>query len=255
MTISTVISYCSNDQDFIRDVVEKVRPFSTEISISFSTHLFSGEFEDHQKLTTSLEQLNGTVKVQFPYVHGERPTPGHWHNRARAYGYQVLTKPADWILFLDGDEVVDTLEFMKWLDSPLFGYHTGYRFLGHWYFRDTCWQATSREDVSVLAQASKCNFQFLDNCPGERLGLLDPGSVSNVRGVDGALMFHHYSWARTKEGMLTKVRSWGHKNDQPWEQMINYHFEQHPEFNESLTDFVHGYNFRKVEPFINAHVT
>jgi hypothetical protein len=50
---------------------------------------------------------------------------------------------------------------------------------------------------------------------------------------------HHYSWVRTKEEMLRKVKAWGHTNDKDWNTLIEEEFSR--EFNGK--DFVHGYNF------------
>jgi hypothetical protein len=47
--------------------------------------------------------------------------------------------------------------------------------------------------------------------------------------------------------MLKKVRSWGHKEDRNWEDLVEKEFSQ--EF--SGKDFVHGYEFTKVAPFVD----
>jgi hypothetical protein len=55
-------------------------------------------------------------------------------------------------------------------------------------------------------------------------------------------MFHHFSWVRTKEEMLTKVRSWAHRNDCNWTDLVEQEFTH--EF--TGRDFVHGYSYRTV---------
>jgi len=250
--ISTIISYCSNDKDFIDECIEHALPFSQEISVCSSSHFFDGMLENFEEKLRFYKKYEGKINpISFPFDSTKHP--GQLHNRMRAWGWKALTKPVDWILFLDADEIVDTEKFITWINSVNLEVFTGYRFIGYWYFRDTCWQANSLENVSVLAKASKCSYEFLDNCLGERLGLLDSQSVSNVKDLNNQSMFHHYSWARTKEGMIRKAKSWGHHNDKDWLALIEQEFKR--DFNETCIDFVHGYSFKKVEPFINVRIT
>ena len=60
-------------------------------------------------------------------------------------------------------------------------------------------------------------------------------------------MFHHFSWVRTKEEMLKKVRSWGHKGDRNWIELVEKEFST--DFQK--TDFIHGYQYKIVEPLFN----
>jgi len=56
------------------------------------------------------------------------------------------------------------------------------------------------------------------------------------------VFFHHYSWARTKEQMLTKVKNWGHRKQRNWQELVENEFSH--EFNGK--DFIHGYNYSRV---------
>ena len=60
-------------------------------------------------------------------------------------------------------------------------------------------------------------------------------------------MMHHFSWVRTKEEMLTKVKNWGHASDKDWIVGIEEEFSR--DFNG--TDFVHGYSYNIVENTFN----
>jgi len=251
MKISTVISYCSNDKDFINDCIFHAKPFSTQVAVATCTHFFDGQPEDTAGILETVKQNYPIQYAVFPFT-GDRPTYGHWHNRMRAYAWQALTIPTDWVLFLDADEIIDTDKFMYWINHFDLTKFSAYRILGYWYFRDTCWQANQIEEVAVLTRWNKCNFEYLDNCPGERFGLLDAQSQRNVADTFNQPMFHHYSWARTKEGMLRKVKSWGHSGNMPWADLIEKEFKR--EFNETCKDFVHNYSFKKVEPFINVRI-
>ena len=256
MTISTVISYCSNDKDFINACISHAKPFSKQISVCACTNFFDGQKEDSENLMKVVEANQPLLFTIFPFYQrfqGDRENYGQWHNRMRAHGWQSLTEPTDWVLFLDADEIVDTDKFIHWLANFNVNASSAYRFLGYWYFRDTCWQANQTEEVSVMTRWNKCNWNYLDCCPGERFGLLDAQSQRNVADILNQPMFHHYSWARTKEGMLRKVKSWGHSGNKPWNELIEKEFKR--EFNETCKDFVHNYTFKKVGPFINARIT
>ena len=54
------------------------------------------------------------------------------------------------------------------------------------------------------------------------------------------VIFHHYSWVRTKSELLLKTKSWAHKNDKNWNELIEIEF---------LTDFsgtdpINNYNYK-----------
>jgi hypothetical protein len=55
-------------------------------------------------------------------------------------------------------------------------------------------------------------------------------------------LFHHYSWVRSQDEMLKKVRTWGHRNERDWEALVKEEFSR--DF--SGKDFVHGYSFETV---------
>jgi hypothetical protein len=65
-------------------------------------------------------------------------------------------------------------------------------------------------------------------------------------------LVHHYSWVRTREQMLRKVRAWGHNRDRDWEKLVAEHFAR-PEserIGPRFRDFIHGYSYETVTPYI-----
>jgi hypothetical protein len=74
-------------------------------------------------------------------------------------------------------------------------------------------------------------------------------TIKVVTGPRGEF-FHYFSWARTKQEMLVKTASWGHKNDRDWHSLIEKEFSH--EFNS--TDFVHGYSYNIVEDQFNLGI-
>ena len=69
-----------------------------------------------------------------------------------------------------------------------------------------------------------------------------------VNGLDSEPMIHHYSWVRTYEEMLKKVKHWGNTKDKDWTTMVHKEFEK--DFDG--TDFVHNYEYNKVEGYIES---
>jgi len=65
-----------------------------------------------------------------------------------------------------------------------------------------------------------------------------------VRGLDGEVMFDHFSWVRSREVMVKKVMNWGHREDRDWLSLVNKAFDS-----DILTtpDFVHGYEYDIIE--------
>lgn len=66
-------------------------------------------------------------------------------------------------------------------------------------------------------------------------------------GLDKKPLAHHYSWVRTKGEMLKKVETFGHKSDRDWVALVEKEFSH--EF--SGKDFVSGYEYETVEPYIS----
>jgi hypothetical protein len=65
--------------------------------------------------------------------------------------------------------------------------------------------------------------------------------------LNDQVLCHHYSWVRTKDEMLQKVKSWGHSADKNWTQLVEEEFSR--DFNG--TDFVHGYTYDIVPNTLN----
>lgn len=58
---------------------------------------------------------------------------------------------------------------------------------------------------------------------------------------------NHFSWVRSKQEMLLKVKNWGHNNDRDWLSLIEEEFSR--DFNG--IDFVHGYSYTLVDNTFN----
>jgi hypothetical protein len=171
--------------------------------------------------------------------------PAHfWHSLSRLVGHAFLDEEIETVLFLDADEVPEGKKVAEWLDCSDYMHHTVLKLANYWYFREPIYQALRFEDSVVLVQKRALQREILlDSQERDAIYHLLPGPKRrNVTGPDGAPMFHHYSWVRTREEMLKKVQSWGHKGDRDWVTLVQ------EEFSGPFrgTDFVHGYSYKSV---------
>jgi hypothetical protein len=243
--ISTVINYCTNDYKFLKPCIQSVLPFSQEVIFSYCDCFFDGQEENIPLINKSIEENPEAQSIGFPYYKvrdlGEY---GFMHNYNRAMGWQALSKPVDWILFIDCDEIADPC-FYLWLKHATFN-HESYRINSYWYFRETYWQAIQHEDSAVLTQNKDFTFDSIVKSSGERFGLMHTDRIHGQNDLLGSPMFHHYSWVGNEQRLLRKVKAWGHTSNRDWTSMIHEEFKR--DFNETCKDPVHNYSYRKVKP-------
>lgn len=248
MSISTVINFCSSDYPFLRPCIESVRPFSSQILVPICDHFFDGKKEMRETLNAIYSENLDVQFLEFPFDKSKKIYgASYWHNFARLIASYFVV--ADYVLFIDTDEIADTSGVSKWLNTFPYQDYAMLRLLNYWYFRQSTIRATNWEDTPLLVNKNVLNGQLLMN-ERERAGMYDCNTNKKIRrvaGLDDKPLFHHYSWVRTKEQMVRKTTSWGHNKDRDWAYLIEEEFSR--PFNG--TDFVHGYEFEEVEPFVN----
>ena len=110
--ITTIINYCTNDYRFIKDCIDNVRRFSTEIIVPVSDCFFDGTPENRELLDKTYRENEGVNFIEYEWTEGNEPR--YWHNMSRWIGTQNCS--TEWILFLDADEVVESDKFLGWLN-------------------------------------------------------------------------------------------------------------------------------------------
>lgn len=256
-SLATVVNFCSNERRFIRATLEQAMLFSRQVIIPVCDHFFDSTPENRLLLDQVYAAFPNCLFIEYPFIPKKIPKkiwkkvdPAHfWHSLSRLLGVQYLDEDIETVLFLDADEVPDGKRFNQWLDCSDYMHHTAIKLSNYWYFRDPTNQALKFEDSVVLAQRRALELDILLN-QEERdaiYNLLPGPKRRNVNGSDGYPMFHHYSWVRTQDEMLKKVRAWGHKDDRNWEGLVN------EEFTGPFRgiDFVHGYSYKTVKPFVD----
>ncbi len=249
-SIASIISFCSLDEHFLPYAIEAALPFSDQILISLCDHRFDGSKENNQKYFETISECTFVEYAFSDRLYGTEQfiDPGsllyhhHWHNTSRLVPTYFLDSQIEWVLFLDADEIIDTDRFMQmtWEEDV-------YRLASYWYFRETFLQATTWPDSAVLMPRQYVTPDTLLH-PKERSGWIKSlGGQNMVLGQDQKPLVHHYSWVRSKQEMLQKVNCWGHGSEDNWEALIEKEMEQ--DF--SGTDFVYGFDYKKVKPFID----
>ena len=242
MKITTIISYCTNDERFIRPCIDNALQVSDEIIIPVSSHWYDGTVEDMNAieiLAAEYPQVNITT---FDWEPGKHPR--YWNNMARAIGIHLASKTSDWLMFIDTDEIIDTTLFNKFKQEFPFNEYDSLKIGNYTYFREPIYRANTNEDSVVMVRKEYAIINP-DNLSVEREQLHEMLNVRKRRMVlfNDTPLVHHFSWVRTKEQMVNKVSSWSHRDDKDWISCINEEFSR--DFNGK--DFIHGYSYETVE--------
>jgi hypothetical protein len=253
-SIATIVNFCSNESRFIQTTLEQALLFSEQVIIPVCDHFFDGTGENRALLNQIYAAFPDCLFIEYPYLPEKMPKkiwqkvePAHfWHSLSRLVGFAHLNEEIETVLFLDADEIPEGKRFAEWLDCSDYKQHTTLKLANYWYFRDPSNQALRFEDSVILAQKRALEFDLLMH-KEERDAIYNllPGPKRRyVAGSDGAPIFHHYSWVRTKEEMLRKVRTWKQPEGKDWEALV------HEEFASGFrgTDFVRGYSYRSIPP-------
>lgn len=254
---SIVINYCTNEAAFLPILLRECCKISDEVIVSYGDKLYDGTIEDHSALQSLKSAFPGvtfseyTVDVSLPVSQRKgvmkRPT-AYWHNLARWNGLRHVSN--DWILLLDADEIPEGDRFAEWFvkSSAHLDESCAYKIANYWYFKSARYRAVQIEDSVLLMHASHMTEDniFGDN---ERDHLIAASGAKLVRQLSdarGTPMFHHFSWVRTRDGMMTKLTNWAHRDDMfstvTPQNMADYIFGS-----DAINDIVHNYTYNVVD--------
>lgn len=251
--LTIFINYCSNEQAFIRPLLGQALKITNSVIVSIGSHKYrTYEPEDSNHISTLAAEFSGVEFVIYdvsPELEKANPLKhrpaAYWHNVGRMAAWRkyqsAARQMADWILFIDADEVPEATVFVDWFRVQILYEDVAYRFANYWYFREPTLQATTLEHSPIMVHSSRFHGA------GENALMRDMerhGITENMpEVVITAPMFHHFSWVRTEADMIRKVTSWGHCADRAdWVAKVREEFSR--PF--SGTDFVHGYTYKSV---------
>lgn len=238
--------------------MEEASRFSSQIIVPVCDHFFDGTPENRSLLEEIYKAFPEVQFVEYPFIPRKiskkllKSLSAHfWHSLSRLIAFQFLDEGMEYVLFLDADEIPDGCRFFEWFACGDVVNYAVLKMANYWYFREVIYQADVWEDSILLAHKRAITPSMLLH-RDERDAIYHSISGQKQRkmvGVDGNPMFHHYSWVRTREEMLRKVKSWGHKSDRNWEVLVKKEFDQPFQG----VDFVHQYRFKTVSPFFEVH--
>ena len=256
--VSVVISYSSNEKVTIIPTLSQTSKFSDDIVVSFGSHLSNGSAEDKGHISELAERF---PKVQFAEyqvnfslnlseqdgVH-DRPK-AYWHNLARWTGVNKLRRK-QWVFLLDADEVPDGKLVQHWLPNfyPKLLEARCYRIASFWYFKKPIFQATTLEEAALLIHYRHLNKANIFG-DWERSHLISHSQCDiqhDIKGKENQVLWHHFSWVRSKDAMTNKLKHWGHADDifkdVDVEKLVHDVFKD-----DNVNDIVHQYQYRLVE--------
>ena len=245
MKIEAVVLFSSNDKRFFKHCIENLLEASIKVKVVTYSHMWAGTPEDTQALLECNELFKTNPNYQQYQIEWQPgKSPWYWEGLGRYLATQEVDDQADFILYIDVDEVIDPKKFTLWEKSQNLSQYDVIKLANFWYWREPIYQAEQVEDSIVLCKTSLAKsigmseggreIYFNSSTNRTKLGHSDP-------------FIHHYSWVRTKEEMLKKVLNWGHKDDSfDWISKIEEEFSR--DFNG--TDFIHKYNYNIVNNFI-----
>jgi len=248
--ITTLINYCTNDYKFIGACVEEALKFSIEVIVPYTDYFYDGSPENKALLDKTIQENPRAKFIFFPYDPKLNVLPQHWVTFARVIGWKYSSSETDFILFLDADEVVDGNRFLEWQKGFPLSKMNVIKLANYYYFRDIIYQSETYEDSAVIARKNQLSeemiMDFLDRDKSFR-DITEP-KARMVLGADNQPLIHHYSWVRSEAEMIKKVSTWGHSHERDWVQLVKDEFAN----GFKGVDFVHGYTYKTVKPFIKT---
>jgi hypothetical protein len=134
----------------------------------------------------------------------------YWHSTSRYVAYHFV-KDAEYVLFLDADEICDTKRFIDWLELTPYRFFTAFSFPGYFYFLRPEYQCQVHFGSMLFARREDLGAEALLSVD-ERKGtfqVLGGKKEEGILALDNVPIFHHYSWVRSKKELYRKVRTCG----------------------------------------------
>jgi hypothetical protein len=256
-SVSVMVNYCSNERPFIDALLTQCLQFSSDIAVSYGSHLYDGTPEDMEHISQCQLSFPAVHFVSYPVDRTldlsrqpgvtNRPT-AYWHNLARWTAYLAL-KNRGWAFVIDADEIPEGARVAQWLERvfPFLKENECYKMANYWYFKDPANRADTLEDSVLLIHTAHINRQTMFG-DDERDHLIRESGCSLLRRVRdrrNEVLWHHFSWCRSRKGMEHKIRNWAHSNDlfknADADKLVALVFQ-----NDRVNDVVHGYSYTKV---------
>lgn len=253
MKITSIINYCTNDYMLLKPCIDGVLPFSNKVIVVYCDHFLDGTPENAELIKKSVAENPNAEFLEFQY---DPTQSSRWHHNAcRKIGFINAPQDTEYFMLLDVDEIIEPNKFIIWWDSQKNNLLDSYRLSCYWYFRDFKYRCKNIEEaIAIVKRGPLTENDLLIFHQEERKALfwcLPENRRMDKCNLNGIPFSHHYSWVRSREGMIRKVQSWGHNKDLNWVPLVEKEFEQ--PFRGK--DVVFGdREYEIVEPYINPPI-
>ena len=247
--ITTIINYCTNDYIFLKPCIDAALKFSYKVIVPYCTHFHDGTPQDPSLLQRSVDENPMVEFIEFQY---DSSQSSRWHcNVSRKIGISLAPEDTDYFMFLDTDEIVVPDEFNAWWSAQQSNLLESYKLANYFYFRESKYQCTELQDsIALVRNGDYIQDPYIFH-NDERSGVyIYVPERQRARGctLNGKPFIHHYSWVRTKDAMLKKVKAWSHNKDKDWISLVEKEFEM--PFRGK--DMIFGFDYITVEPHLVA---
>ena len=248
--IEAVILYSSNDSKYFKHCIENLLTLNIPCHVITYTHMWMGTPENME-----IYEKSHNIFKHNPLYHSYlvKWTPGqtawYWEYVGRNTGIQNVK--SEYTLLIDIDEIVDIDLTKKWIDSEYFKKYDTLKLGSYQYWREPQYKSDLNHSLTVMVKtelAKKIPFGGYGREP-----YFQCSSNSTWWNNFDNFFIDHYSWIRTKEEWLNKVKNWGHHSDKTnWVDLVEAEFSR--EFDETKTDFLYNANYTKVQPKYNFKI-
>lgn len=247
--VEAVILYSTNDHRFFRTCIENLLKCNIRCHVVTYSHMWNGEKENDKLLKESIELFKNNRLVNFYSIEWkEGKSPWYWEGAGRFLATQQVSESSTFVLYVDVDEIIEPEQFKNFLEMEKLPSYDAIGIYGYWYWLLPTKQATTTEYTATMVKTSLARKVPMRE--GGRKLYFDVATSKLIVGQTSPFV-HHYSWVRTKEEMIKKVLSWGHRDDRAnWVDLIEEEFKNP----NTEKDFVHGYTYVEVENKFNIKI-
>jgi hypothetical protein len=254
--IAAVVSFAAMDYKFLAPCLKELRKFCDQIVVSYGDHLYDGTPENLDLIEKAKTEHRDIQFAKFSYDPKFKSLGTlFWGGFQRVVGLELLLPSIEYVLLVDVDEIIESTPFIRLLNESNYRDYNVLTFATYWYFGSTSNQATQLESGPLVLVKRRLVRPGWLITPADRriLENILPDPKLNMVTYGADPLVHHYSWVRNREEMLQKVISWGHNKDRDWVKLVEEYFAlpESERTGDRFKDFVHGYTFRPVKPYIS----
>jgi len=218
--LSVIISYSSNEKCFLDAIITQCQLFTDEIVVSYGSHFYDGQQEDYEHIlncknkypTVRFESYEVDTSLPLNKRKGCSSRPSaYWHNLSRWTAIKALTKK-EWVFIIDADEIPDGQLVKEWISNSQhdLNHDCCYKLACYWYFKTPQNRATTLEDSILLMHYKHLteNNTFGDHERDYLIKASNTRLLRQVKDMNCRVMWHHFSFVRSKEGIIKKLSTW-----------------------------------------------